>query len=82
MVEAAGVEPTSLAPRSIPFIVRHRRNDFCVRLNCGFGNIVPSVYTPVLAKRSQNFRLADRLAADYSPQFGQHPVTACHANLT
>ena len=40
------------------------------------------LYTPVLAKRSQNFLLADGLAADYSPQFGQHPVTARHANLT
>jgi hypothetical protein len=39
-------------------------------------------YTPVLAERSQNFRLADGPAADYSPQFGQHPVTARHANLT
>jgi len=31
---------------------------------------VKAVYTPVLAKRPQNFRLADSLAADYSPQFG------------
>ena len=39
-------------------------------------------YTPVLAKRPQNFRLADGLAADYPRQFGQHPVTARHANLS
>ncbi len=36
-----------------------------------FCHIVAGVYTPVLKKRSQNFRLADGLAADYSPQFGQ-----------
>ena len=47
-----------------------------------FCQIVPGVYTPVLAKRSQNFRLADGLAAGYSPQFGQHPVTARHPNWT
>ena len=41
-----------------------------------FGNIVLSVYTHILAKRSQNFRLADGLAADYSRQVGQHPATA------
>jgi hypothetical protein len=39
-------------------------------------------YIPVLAKRSQNFRLADGLAADYSRQVDQHLVTARPANLT
>jgi hypothetical protein len=62
--------------------VREKLAYFGPARQLNFGSIAPCVYTSVLAKRSQSFRLADGLAADSSPEFGQHPVTAPHANLT
>ena len=55
--------------------LRHRKEDIPLL-------VVAGVYTPVLAKCSQNFRFEDSLAGDYSRRVGQHPVTARHANLT